>query len=137
MEPLDGGHTDVARWAVRHAYHAWGVHYDGWEADPVRTPSLPFPPSFSLSHFEILIMDLCMRYVIWLCRQAVRAELISRGIIGDDAYVVIAGPANTYGHYVATREEYSIQRYEGASTLYGPCESESFLLPRSTLEFMY
>ena len=42
-------------------------------------------------------------------------------MIGDDAYVVVAGPSNTYGHYVATREEYGVQRYEGASTLFGPC----------------
>lgn len=54
-------------------------------------------------------------------REAVRAKLISSGVIGNDAYVVIAGPANTYGHYVTTREEYGVQRYEGASTLYGPC----------------
>ena len=33
--------------------------------------------------------------------------------------VVLGGPANTYAHYIATEEEYSIQRYEGASTLYG------------------
>ena len=53
--------------------------------------------------------------------EAVRAQLISDGVIGDDAYVVVAGPSNTYGHYVATREEYGVQRYEGASTLFGPC----------------
>lgn len=52
--------------------------------------------------------------------EALRAQLISLGILDDSAYVVIAGPANTYGHYVATREEYSIQRYEGASTIFGP-----------------
>ncbi|KAI0009952.1 Neutral/alkaline nonlysosomal ceramidase [Xylariaceae sp. FL0662B] len=34
--------------------------------------------------------------------------------------VVIGGPANTYTHYITTEEEYNIQRYEGASTLYGP-----------------
>lgn len=45
-------------------------------------------------------------------------------------FVVIAGPANTYGHYVTTREEYSVQRYEGASTLYGPC---TFLLAPALL----
>jgi neutral ceramidase len=33
--------------------------------------------------------------------------------------VVIGGPANSYTHYISTPEEYSIQRYEGASTLYG------------------
>ena len=34
--------------------------------------------------------------------------------------VVLGGPANSYTHYIATEEEYFIQRYEGASTLYGP-----------------
>ncbi|KAG9094626.1 hypothetical protein FRC07_011281 [Ceratobasidium sp. 392] len=53
-------------------------------------------------------------------RESVRAKLISSGVIGNDAYVVLAGPANTYSHYVTTREEYGIQRYEGASTIYGP-----------------
>ena len=33
---------------------------------------------------------------------------------------VLGGPANTYAHYIATEEEYSVQRYEGASTLHGP-----------------
>ena len=55
-------------------------------------------------------------------RDALRTALISQGVLGDDAYVVIAGPANTYAHYVATPEEYSVQRYEGASTIFGPCE---------------
>lgn len=58
-----------------------------------------------------------------LCRQAVRAELISAGVLDNDAYVVIAGPANTYAHYVATLEEYSVQRYEGASTIFGQCKA--------------
>ncbi|KAG8888773.1 hypothetical protein FRC00_014667, partial [Tulasnella sp. 408] len=53
-------------------------------------------------------------------REAMRAKLIEDGIVGDDAYVVAVGPANTYAHYTTTREEYGIQRYEGASTLYGP-----------------
>jgi neutral ceramidase len=35
-------------------------------------------------------------------------------------HVVLGGPANTYAHYIATEEEYSVQRYEGASTLFGP-----------------
>ncbi|KAF2169972.1 hypothetical protein M409DRAFT_19587 [Zasmidium cellare ATCC 36951] len=34
--------------------------------------------------------------------------------------VVLGGPANSYTHYIATPEEYTVQRYEGASTLYGP-----------------
>lgn len=39
---------------------------------------------------------------------------------GEDPIVVLGGPANSYTHYIATEEEYAIQRYEGASTLYGP-----------------
>lgn len=57
-----------------------------------------------------------------------RAKLISEGIVGDDAYVVIAGPANTYAHYVATPEEYTVQRYEGASTIFGKCACSCFPL---------
>jgi neutral ceramidase len=34
--------------------------------------------------------------------------------------VVLGGPANSYTHYITTEEEYTVQRYEGASTLYGP-----------------
>ncbi|KAG8791726.1 hypothetical protein FRC12_008258 [Ceratobasidium sp. 428] len=59
-------------------------------------------------------------------REAVRAKLISSGVVGSNAYVVLAGPANTYAHYVTTREEYSIQRYEGASTIYGAFTLEAY-----------
>lgn len=38
----------------------------------------------------------------------------------EEPIVVLGGPANSYTHYIATEEEYGIQRYEGASTLYGP-----------------
>ncbi|CAE6388741.1 unnamed protein product [Rhizoctonia solani] len=59
-------------------------------------------------------------------RESVRAKLIESGVIGNDAYVVLAGPANTYSHYVTTREEYGVQRYEGASTIYGPFTLEAY-----------
>lgn len=38
----------------------------------------------------------------------------------DVRYAVIAGLSNAYAGYVATREEYEVQRYEGASTHFGP-----------------
>ncbi|KAI0364819.1 Neutral/alkaline nonlysosomal ceramidase [Pilatotrama ljubarskyi] len=66
-------------------------------------------------------------------REAVRAKLISEGVLGDEAYVVIAGPANTYAHYVATREEYSVQRYEGASTIFGQWTLDSYIDKYSSL----
>lgn len=49
-------------------------------------------------------------------REAVQAELAPAGV----DRVVIAGLANAYAGYVATREEYAAQHYEGASTHFGP-----------------
>jgi len=40
--------------------------------------------------------------------------------LGQEMKVVIAGLSNTYTHYIATFEEYQKQRYEAASTIYGP-----------------
>lgn len=48
--------------------------------------------------------------------------------------VVIGGPANSYTHYITTEEEYSIQRYEGASTLYGPHTLAAYI--NVTLSFL-
>jgi neutral ceramidase len=52
-------------------------------------------------------------------RQAVRDVLVNKGGI-HDPIVTIAGLANSYTHYVTTHQEYVAQRYEAASTLYGP-----------------
>ncbi|CAL7938819.1 unnamed protein product [Xylocopa violacea] len=38
----------------------------------------------------------------------------------DETSVIVAGLCNTYSDYVTTPEEYQIQRYEGASTIFGP-----------------
>ncbi|KAH9307351.1 hypothetical protein KI387_035262 [Taxus chinensis] len=55
-------------------------------------------------------------------REAVKASFLTskNGGSGSDVHVVIAGLTNTYSQYITTFEEYQIQRYEGASTLYGP-----------------
>lgn len=55
-------------------------------------------------------------------RDAVRTALTSSGNreFADHVHIVIAGLSNSYSQYVTTNEEYEIQRYEGASTLYGP-----------------
>ena len=50
-------------------------------------------------------------------REAVAAAAAE---LGEEMKVVIAGLSNTYTHYVATWEEYQRQRYEAASTIYGP-----------------
>jgi neutral ceramidase len=55
-------------------------------------------------------------------REAVYNKALSANIVSSATppIVVLGGPANSYTHYIATEEEYSVQRYEGASTLYGP-----------------
>jgi len=53
-------------------------------------------------------------------RNAVRKEMIADGAIGEDAVLVVAGLANGYADYTTTYEEYHAQRYEGASTIFGP-----------------
>ncbi|KAK9734779.1 hypothetical protein RND81_04G163000 [Saponaria officinalis] len=55
-------------------------------------------------------------------RDAVKTVLTSapNGEFNGGVHVVIAGLTNTYSQYVTTHEEYEVQRYEGASTLYGP-----------------
>jgi len=46
---------------------------------------------------------------------------------GETVQVVIAGLSNTYSDYVTTYEEYQKQRYEGASTVYGPHTHQAYL----------
>ncbi|KAK4122360.1 neutral/alkaline non-lysosomal ceramidase [Parathielavia appendiculata] len=48
--------------------------------------------------------------------------------------VVLGGPANSYTHYITTEEEYAVQRYEGASTLYGPHTLAAYI--NVTLSFL-
>lgn len=45
----------------------------------------------------------------------------------SDTKVVIAGLSNAYSSYVTTFEEYQVQRYEGASTIYGPHTLEAYI----------
>ncbi|KAH8695610.1 putative neutral/alkaline nonlysosomal ceramidase [Talaromyces proteolyticus] len=45
----------------------------------------------------------------------------------SDPIVVLGSPANSYSHYVTTEEEYGVQRYEGASTLFGPNELAAYV----------
>ncbi|CAN9508829.1 unnamed protein product [Ophioblennius macclurei] len=59
-------------------------------------------------------------------RAAIRKELEADGVTGDWE-VVLAGLSNIYTHYITTYEEYQVQRYEGASTIYGPHTLSAYL----------
>ena len=62
-------------------------------------------------------------------KRAIHDSAASLAVSGSsaDPVVVIGGPANSYTHYIATSEEYGIQRYEGASTLYGPYTLNAYI----------
>lgn len=66
-------------------------------------------------------------------REAVHNQIVSSGI-SSSPIVVLGGPANSYTHYITTQEEYSIQRYEGASTLYGQHTLNAYI--NSTLTYL-
>jgi len=60
-------------------------------------------------------------------RSQVRSTLIASGVSAQGLQVVIGGLSSEYIHYIATPEEYQVQRYEAASTLYGPETLPAFL----------
>jgi neutral ceramidase len=54
-------------------------------------------------------------------RKAVKDALVQEGVLDEkNGVTVIAGLSNTYADYTTTFEEYQGQRYEAASTIYGP-----------------
>jgi neutral ceramidase len=68
-------------------------------------------------------------------RNAVKSILREGNIVdpNQEIYVTISGLANSYASYVTTYEEYQAQRYEAASTLYGPHTLEGYIQEFSRL----
>jgi len=66
-------------------------------------------------------------------RNAVKTILVEGGAIPADSFVVIAGLSGTYADYITTYEEYQAQRYEAASTIYGPHTLSGFIQEFSRL----
>jgi len=63
-------------------------------------------------------------------KEAIHDSALSTALSGSatvEPIVVLGGPANSYTHYITTPEEYGIQRYEGASTLYGPFTLNAYI----------
>eukprot|EP01096_Ripella_sp_DP13-Kostka_P007233 TRINITY_DN262_c0_g1_i1.p1 TRINITY_DN262_c0_g1~~TRINITY_DN262_c0_g1_i1.p1 ORF type:complete len:760 (+),score=356.52 TRINITY_DN262_c0_g1_i1:98-2281(+) len=63
----------------------------------------------------------------------VRNTLVQYGAANENSYFVIAGLSNEYIHYITTPQEFNIQRYEAASTIYGPQELPAFLQEFTTI----
>lgn len=66
-------------------------------------------------------------------RTAIKAQLVHAGVVDENAVVVIAGLANDYADYTVTFEEYQQQRYEAASTIFGPHQLSAYIQEFSKL----
>lgn len=67
-------------------------------------------------------------------RNRIKQLIIDSGYITDqEIYVTIAGLTNNYSSYVVTYEEYQAQRYEAASTIFGPHTLEGYIQEFSRL----
>ncbi|KAK7086864.1 Neutral ceramidase, partial [Halocaridina rubra] len=64
-------------------------------------------------------------------RDQVKATAQAEGILGP--IPVIAGLSNVYSHYITTWEEYQVQRYEAASTIFGPNTLSAYMQQYSYL----
>ena len=68
---------------------------------------------------------------LWKCSSSLNGPsgggLQVEGVWGKDVTVVLAGLTNTYSSYVTTFEEYAMQRYEGASTIFGPHTLDAYI----------
>ena len=53
-------------------------------------------------------------------REHLHQVAVDAGVDAATTKVVISGLCNVYTHYITTFEEYQRQRYEAASTLFGP-----------------
>ncbi|KAI8376985.1 Neutral/alkaline nonlysosomal ceramidase [Blakeslea trispora] len=69
-------------------------------------------------------------------RKSIKKALIKHGLGNNDTIVIHSGPANGYASYCATFEEYQHQRYEGASTPYGPHTLQAYMNAFDELVFM-
>lgn len=89
--------------------------------------SLPYswdPKTVPISVFRVgnlLILNVPCEFTTMAGRRLRRAVgKVAKKLGMDSPEITIAGLANSYTHYVTTFEEYAGQRYEAASTLYGP-----------------
>lgn len=125
---IPGGAADAAG-CNNVAYTLAG--YDCHAEKPILFPlaNSPFDPTQGLQPsvlpVQIFILgDLAVVGLPWevttVSARRLRAALLDTLEDAGVNYAVMAGLTNGYVHYLTTREEYSAQQYEGASTIFGP-----------------
>lgn len=69
-------------------------------------------------------------------RESIKKSLIQHNLGDQETVIIHSGPANGYASYCATFEEYQHQRYEGASTPYGPYTLQAYMKAFDELVYM-
>ncbi|CAO3627629.1 unnamed protein product [Mucor fragilis] len=69
-------------------------------------------------------------------RESIKKSLIQHQLGDHETVVIHSGPANGYASYCTTFEEYQNQRYEGASTPYGPYTLQAYMEAFDELVYM-
>lgn len=90
---------------------------------------MDFPYAWGPNHVDVQLLRVGQLVVIVAPAEATtmagrrwRAAVAEAAgpVLGTQPVVVLAGPSNGYTSYIVTEEEYAVQRYEAASTLFGP-----------------
>lgn len=106
------------------------------------TGGISFPAPWTVRYQPVQILQVGNVYLLGVpgefttmsgrrLRTSTRAALQAAGV--KNPIVIIAEIANSYGGYVTTREEYQAQRYEAASTIYGPATLAGYQQSFATL----
>lgn len=94
--------------------------YSCQKEKPIFTPSETDPVPFQIFRVgNLAVLGVPFEVTTMSGRRLRKIVLDALSPVGVDT-VVISGLSNHYLHYMATREEYSAQMYEGASTYAGP-----------------
>jgi neutral ceramidase len=73
--------------------------------------------------------------LVWLGCEGLAGRGQVSPVWGPNIKLVVAGLTNTYASYIATYEEYAVQRYEGASTVFGPHTLDAYIQVLAQLPF--
>ncbi|CAL3967252.1 unnamed protein product [Diplocarpon coronariae] len=92
---------------------------------PNASPETDSPYLWTPNIVDVQVLRVGQLVIIVTIHDSAPALALS-GSSSVNPVVVIGGPANSYTHYIATTEEYGIQRCEGVSTLHGPYTQNTY-----------
>lgn len=118
--PFDGVAVYTAATPLLCQATALQTQYSCQDEKPVTVGASTNPVPIQIFRFgNLAILGVPLEVTTMAARRLRKTVLDALSPVGVDT-VVIAGLSNDYHEYMTTREEYSAQMYEGASTIFGP-----------------